>query len=214
MITNEYLERIKEGKIEIKKGNAKEFYSEGIVLDNEETIQADMIVSGSGYVAEYKFLSNEIKKILQYDDNSVLLSVILYRGMLHPQLPRLCFIGNFTSSVPGRFELQAEVGIRYLTERLLISTDELWEGVRTEEIIKNTDPKLYEPYSHPAHLAETMRLLEIELDFEFIKNELEFSNGPLLPQFFWLERPGQIDLAKMAIQELREKHPYQAEFFS
>ena len=119
------------------KGRVKEFCSNGIILTSGETIEADAVVLGAGYIAEFSFLSEEIKNILQYQENDPFLSVVTYRSMLHPILPRLCFVDSVFLAHPGRFEITAEIGVRYLLGELNVSEEEMWQGVRDEEFIRD-----------------------------------------------------------------------------
>ena len=48
----------------------------------------------------------------------------------------------------------------------------------------------------------------IQVDMEFMKNELGFSNGMMLPQFLFLEKSGQTELAKQVIAEIKAKYPH------
>ena len=54
---------------------------------------------------------------------------------------------------------------------------------------------------------ECLRILEIKVDFEIIKKELQFANGPFLPQMIWMDRPGQMELAKEIIAEIKARFP-------
>ena len=206
--SDSYLEAVASKKIELVKGSAKALCRNGVVLADGRQIEADVVVSATGYVADYSYLSEELKGILQYQDDNSLLSTIMYRSILHPALPRLCFVGNALAGNPGKFELPAEIGIRYLLGELNVSEEEMWQGVRDEEGIREKLGDFGSPYSYDEYLKETVRILGISIDSEFVKNELEFSKGPILPQMFWLERPGQVELAKQAIAEIKRKFPH------
>lgn len=105
-------------------------------------------------------------------------------------------------------ELPLEIGIRYVLGKLSISEEELWQGVRDEEFIRRRSTGSDILYPFTDMLKECMRILGIRLDMEFIRNELEFAKGPVLPQMLWLERPGQVDLAKTAIAEIKARYPH------
>ena len=207
-ITDEYCEAVSSRKIAVVKGKAKEFYSDGIILEDGSQLEADVVILGTGYCSDYLYFSEEIKSILQYDPNDPFLSLVLFRGILHPSLPRLFFAGTFLGGHSGRYELPNEIGIRQMLGKLHINEEELWQGVRDEEYIRIHARGVGIPYTFADYLKELLRILGIKIDMEFIKNELEFSKGPLLPQMLWLERPGQIDLAKTAIAEIKAKYPH------
>lgn len=212
-VTDDYIKAIKDQKIQMLYGGVKGFYSEGVIMDDGSLVQAEVVVTATGFISEYEFLSDEIKEILKYDNNNVLLTIILYRGLIHPSLPGLSFVGNITTAAPGKFELQAEIGVRYFAGKLQIPQERLWEGVRQEESIRQYTGRYWLPYTFHAYLVECLNLLEMNIDLDFITNELKFGEGPLLTQFFFLDRPGQVDVAKQVIEELRSKYPQNPNFF-
>ena len=205
--SEEYLSAVSSRRINMLKGRVKEFCSNGIILTSGEIIEADAVVLGAGYIAEFSFLSEEIKNILQYQENDPFLSVVTYRSMLHPALPRLCFVDSVFLAHPGRFEITAEIGVRYLLGELNVSEEEMWQGVRDEEFIRDNLRDFAVPYSYMEFFKECLRILEIKVDFEIIKKELQFANGPFLPQMIWMDRPGQMELAKEIIAEIKARFP-------
>ncbi|OMJ68861.1 hypothetical protein SteCoe_33553 [Stentor coeruleus] len=108
---DEYYEAVTERKITQIKGQAVDVYEYGVILSDGRQIEADIIALGTGFQPDYSFLSDEIKSIIQYDYNDRLNTTILCRSILYPDLPRLCFVGNFSSPAPGHIELQAEIGV-------------------------------------------------------------------------------------------------------
>jgi hypothetical protein len=47
----------------------------------------------------------------------------------------------------------------------------------------------------------------MNIDYEMIKNEFGYTNGPFLPYFFFMERPGQLERCREVVREIKEKHP-------
>ena len=206
--SEEYLEAISSKRISVVKGRAKEFYSGGLVLEDGSQVEAEVIVMGTGYTCDFSYFSEEIKAIVQYDPRDTTNPVQLFRGILHPSLPGLVFAGSTPGPQVGKVELPLEIGIRYVLGKLSISEEELWQGVRDEEFIRRRSTGSDILYPFTDMLKECMRILGIRLDMEFIRNELEFAKGPVLPQMLWLERPGQVDLAKTAIAEIKARYPH------
>lgn len=202
-----FLSSLKNKEIQLINGKAVGFYENGVVLEDGRKIETQAVLLGMGYNTDYSFLSDEIKEIIRYDENDCLLAACLYRSLIHPLLPRLAFIGYFLSTTPGRYELSAEIGVKYVIGKLEIPEEELWQGVRDDEFIRENSRKVGVPYSHNAYMKEQMRILGIKLDMEFINNELKFGKGPILPQFFFLERPGMKDLCRTVVREIKEKFP-------
>ena len=204
---DEYIDAVSSKRISLVRGKAEEFYTSGIRLADGTEIEADVVLLGAGYLTDYSFLSEEIKNIVQYREDDTFMPAALYRSIMHPALPGLFFAGIMLGPQTGRFELPIEVGIRHMLGKLNITEEELWQGVREEEFIRENMRDLYVPYGFADYLKELIRILEIKIDLEFIKNELEFSNGPLIPQMFWLEKHGQVEIAKQAIADIKARFP-------
>ena len=99
-------------------------------------------------------------------------------------------------------------GIRYLLGELNVTEEELWQGVRDEEYIRQNLKERGNPYGYSEFLKEMIRILGIQIDYQWIKTEFEYENGPFLPQMLWLDRPGQVELARTAILELKRRFPF------
>ncbi|OMJ82915.1 hypothetical protein SteCoe_16316 [Stentor coeruleus] len=203
--SDEFYSALKNKQINLVKGSAKGFYEKGVILEDGTKIEAEVVVLGLGYGADYGFLSEEIKDIIRYDGDNSFLPCTLYRGMIHPNLPGLAFIGNFLSGTPGRYELQAEIGVRWAIGMLEVQEDDFIQGLRDEEFIRANEKKIGMIYPNTFFIKEEMRLLGLMLDKKFIGEELEFSKGPMLPQFFFLEKPGMKELCVEIVKEIKAK---------
>ena len=206
-----YLEAVSAGKIEIVDDVIKELYESGIVLGDGTRIEADVLVFGTGFAVNYDFLSKELRRILKYEENCLGLSMSLYRSILHPELPRLCFVGNIKGGIPCRFELGAIVAVKHFTGTLDVSDEELWEGVRAEDRVRAAIPPKKIPYDPFSYLFDFLRIAKIEINTELIDNELGFKNGFFLPQFLALNNSEVLDACKRVIAEIKAKYP-QMEF--
>ena len=204
---DEYIDAVSSKRIPLVKGKVEEFYSEGVRLSDGTEIEADVVVLGTGYFTDYSFLSEEIRNIIQYREDDSFLPAALYRSIMHPALPGISFAGLMAGPHTGRYELPVEIGIRFMLGKLSITEEELWQGVRDEEFIRENLRDQYTTYAFTDYLRELIRILDIKIDMEFIKNELEFCNGPLIPQMFWLEKTGQIEIAKQAIADIKARFP-------
>lgn len=201
-----YYTAVSQGDIKCIRGSACRFYEEGIELANGDRVPADVVVIAMGYQANYSFLSEEIKDIIQYDSTDKLVPVVLYRAVCHPALPGLCFVGNFSNHAPG-FEVEAEMGVRYLIGSLQATSEEMWEGVRTEENIRKNGRNLIRAYDAVGFTKECLKNIGLSINYQKIKEELCFGNGPLLPCFYYMDRPGQYEVCRKTVQEIKEKYP-------
>ena len=200
-----YLQAISENKIELVQGEAKEFYENGIELVNGQKLEAEVVVSATGYHRSFRFLSKEIKEILKYDDSKPGLSMTMFRGIFHPKLHRFCFVGNVRAFIPARYELQAEVGVRYMIGQLNINPEIINQGILDEDFIRNNSSE--QDYDPKSYLHELLKILKSDIDLNFIKSELNFQNGMFLPQFLGLSNQQQLELCKNVIAEIKSRHP-------
>lgn len=203
---DEYYSAVSEGRIKCVKGSVKDLYENGVVLDTDEKVNADIIVLAMGYESNYSYLSEEIKGILKYNPKDKLVPVLLYRSICHPDLPGLCFVGNYSNHAPG-FEVEAELGVKFFLGQINAGVEEMRKGIDEEEFIRNYGKNLPRPYDPVGFVKECLRNIGISIDYEYIKNELMFANGPLLPCFYYLERPGQKEICRKAVMEIKEKYP-------
>ncbi|MGZ8241121.1 MAG: flavin-containing monooxygenase [Methylobacter sp.] len=84
----EVYQLMRQGKIKNRRTSIKEFTEEGMVLENGERIDCDIVIFGTGYKSNYSFLPEAFKKTQEAD------GVYLYRHIIHPALPNMAFIGR------------------------------------------------------------------------------------------------------------------------
>ena len=101
----EFYRLIRRGAIEAHRTEIAEFTSTGIVLRDGASIDADVVVLGTGWTSDYSFLPQEVQAALELQDDGL----YLYRHMVHPALPRLFFIGANASTFSNTttYSLQA-----------------------------------------------------------------------------------------------------------
>ena len=81
------------------------------------------------------------------------------------------------------------------------------EGVSQEDHIKESNQKFMYGYSASSYFYETLRILNINIDFNFIENELDFKNPLGLTSLLFLNSPEALDNAKKTIEEIYRKFP-------
>ncbi|OMJ93797.1 hypothetical protein SteCoe_3119 [Stentor coeruleus] len=202
-----FLDAVADGRIGLIKGEVEDFYENGIYLKTGEKIEADVVVAGTGYLTDFSFLSEEIKRIINYDAENANMPTILYRGMFHPELKGLAFAVPRMTPVGGRFELYAEICVRYLLGMLDLTEEEINQGIQIEMKVRNNiEEKL--SFSFIALKQDMLKLLGKNIDYDFIRNELQFSNGPVLPQFLYMDKPEIRELCFEVVREIKEKFPF------
>lgn len=200
-----YINAIANNRITLIQGEAKEFCENGITLNNGEHVPADIVVLATGYHRAFSFLSKKIKQIVKYNEEKPGLSMSLYRGIFHPDLPGFCFVGNVRAFIPARYELQAEIGVRFLLGNLGIGKSEMNQGVTDEDFIRNNG--VAEDYDPKSYLYELLKVLKFDVDLNFVREELEFENGMFLPQFLRVKEPAQMVLCRNVIEEIKSRYP-------
>jgi len=101
---------MKSGLIQAKKGCIKTVKPKSVVLANGEEIPADVILFGTGFRPNLDFLPQEIRSRKEED------GLWLYRQMIHPDFPTLCFLNSNTTTFTNI--TTASVQARWLVEMM------------------------------------------------------------------------------------------------
>jgi dimethylaniline monooxygenase (N-oxide forming) len=100
------------GAIEPVQGSIAAFGEQAVRLDDGRLIEADVVVLATGWETDYSFLPQTLQPRVAED------GIFLYRQMLHPDAPRLAFIGHAASiSSLLTYSLQAAWFATLLTGR-------------------------------------------------------------------------------------------------
>ena len=202
-----YFSSVSEGRINIIQGNAFEFYSDGIILEGGEKIEADTIVLCTGYCRNLAFLGKKLKTIIRYESESTGVGMSTFMSILHPNLPGFGFIGAVRSTFPCRFELQSRVALKWLQGTLDIPHEELVKFVESEHTIRCIPTNLNTFYNPFAYTQDLMKILDIHIDLSYLEHQLHFKNPFFLPQLINLDDPETLNHAKEVIRQLHEKYP-------
>ena len=96
-ISDEYLDLIREGQIEVIKGRLEGMNEDGSLSlsDSSQTIRdIDTVICCTGYTPHlHSFLSSSILEILEYDEEDTFCPLSLAWDVMHPSLPGLAFCG-------------------------------------------------------------------------------------------------------------------------
>ena len=116
----DFMDLIRAGQVVAHRTEIERFTPDGLVLKDGDDLDVDCVVFGTGWKADYGFLSPEIREILGDDEDGF----YLYRHMLHPDLPNLAFVGRastflsiVTYSVQARWLAEAVAGRVALPDR-------------------------------------------------------------------------------------------------
>ncbi|HET6231251.1 MAG TPA: NAD(P)-binding domain-containing protein [Longimicrobiaceae bacterium] len=107
--TDGFFPMVHEGRIRPVRGTVREARPGAVELDTGETVEADVVVFGTGFRQEVPFLPADVRARI-VDDAGVF---HLYRNLVHPDVPILGFVG-YNSSLYS--QLTSEIGARWLAE--------------------------------------------------------------------------------------------------
>jgi dimethylaniline monooxygenase (N-oxide forming) len=84
-----YYDFIMKGRVLPKRGEFKEFYSDGIILRSGERVPCDVAVLSLGIqTPDFRFLPTKYRYLMEKEGGAQ-----LYRHTIHPRIPRMSFIG-------------------------------------------------------------------------------------------------------------------------
>jgi len=100
----QFFRLIRKGAIQPRRSGVRGFGPSEVILDSGDRIAADLVVLATGWKTDYAFLANLVRARLQIGADGL----YLYRHIVHPDLPKLAFIGNAsTISSVLTYSLQA-----------------------------------------------------------------------------------------------------------
>jgi len=96
------------GLIKAKKGSIRAVKPKSVVLDSGDELPADVILFGTGFRPNLDFLPEEVRSKKEED------GLWLYRQMVHPDFPTLCFLNSNASTFTNI--TTASIQARWLAE--------------------------------------------------------------------------------------------------
>lgn len=109
-ITDRYLPAIEQGKINVLKCEILEFTENHIVVSkNDEiiNIECDAVIFCTGFEPKLDFLSEEIKKSIDYNPKDLLQPILLHKCTFTTYSDNLAFVGIYRGPYFAIMELQA-----------------------------------------------------------------------------------------------------------
>ena len=121
----EFYRLIRKGAIRARKMGVSAFTPSEIVLESGDKIATDLVVLATGWRTDYALLSKPVRARLQLEADGL----YLYRHILHPEQPRLAFIGNAsTISSVLTYSLQARWLGDLLAGKLVLPSQKAMHG--------------------------------------------------------------------------------------
>ncbi|MBT8103176.1 MAG: pentapeptide repeat-containing protein [Gammaproteobacteria bacterium] len=94
---------IHEDEIHAEQSSIDHFTENGVQLSNGKHVDADTVVLGTGWAYDHSFLPDTFEAVRETD------GLYLYRHILHPDFPRLAFVGlasTFSNSLSDHLEVR------------------------------------------------------------------------------------------------------------
>lgn len=135
LATDGMYDAVRKGRLGVRRASVRALHAGWVELDTGEWLQADAVVFGTGFRQQVPFLDEEVRRTVQ-DENGVF---HLYRNMVHPDVPRLAFVG-YNSSLYS--QLTSEVGSHWVArwfagelrlpprEQVLTTVQARWQWLR------------------------------------------------------------------------------------
>ncbi len=89
----EFYRLVRKGVIQPHRSGVSEFTPTGILLQNGEHVETDVVILATGWKTEYGFLPETVRSRLHFEEDGL----YLYRQMVHPDVGHLAFIGYATT---------------------------------------------------------------------------------------------------------------------
>jgi len=94
ILSYEFRDMLRAGTVSGQKGAIARFTETGVVLADGSTIQADMVIFGTGFTKSYAYLNTCLREQLSREQDGL----YLYRNMFPTKVSDLCFVGSEVST--------------------------------------------------------------------------------------------------------------------
>ncbi len=125
-----FYEYIQTGKIQTNKTGVARFTSSGVELTNGKSLEADIVIFGTGFTQNISFLEEKYRDIVRDEAGNF----HLYRTMIHPDIPNLGFIGyNSSMFSPFTSEVASWWMLEYIEGNLALpQSGEIYQEINTD----------------------------------------------------------------------------------
>jgi dimethylaniline monooxygenase (N-oxide forming) len=175
---DDYVEKVDNGSIEPIRAEIESITEQGVKLSNDEILQVDTIILGTGYKSDLSFLDEGLLKELHYSINKGTLNLSVLT-VFNPEVKKIAFVGGQYYAFFAALELEAMLAFQFFLNKY---------KPKDLKIRHNANEKLnYNNY--------TLRLAEqvgCEPNVDEIKNKdpelyQYLMKGPIIPQHFKLD---------------------------
>jgi dimethylaniline monooxygenase (N-oxide forming) len=153
-IRSEFLERVHNGTIKVHRAEVESFTETGIMLTNGETIEADVVISCTGYRRLRPYLPDDILRTSETPEHEA----DLYKLVVPARHPNIYFVGYIEAAGPSppameaqaRFAVGAIAGHVQLPEgEALLKEIRAWQAWHSKTFVRSerhVNTETYVPY--------------------------------------------------------------------
>ncbi|KAL3823695.1 hypothetical protein ACHAXA_007266 [Cyclostephanos tholiformis] len=180
-ISDEYLDLVREDKIEVIRGRLVGVDDDGrleinVTQSNSDNLnpqphttlldEIDDIICCTGFVPLlHEFLSPGILSTINYDPQDNFAPVTLAWDILHPSLPNLAFCGMYRGPYMGIMELQARLAAGVLSGRISLDVEQTRSALMASEAIRKATPRAQFPHFDYIGYMDTLSQLCYQGDY-------------------------------------------------
>lgn len=135
ILTYEYRDLLRSGRIQCIKGSIDHFTNDSVVLQDSTEVKADMVIYATGFKKNYTLFDGAVRENLDVQDDGL----YLYRNIIPPSVPDLAFIGSEVATFNNILThgLQALWLQRWLSGRMILPpTLEMQRSIAGEQMWK------------------------------------------------------------------------------
>ena len=207
VLSDTYIDYVKEGKITPVKSNIEDFDETGVYLNNGCHIPIDVVIYCTGYNLGLDYLDRPILEEIKYRPSHRRMPIITYKSTFIPGYENLAFIGQTTGLCFTGLELQAKWVSEVFSCRLSLPRSEIMRRY-VRDLEKNRDECNRLQYPYGSYVTIIDRIAE-EMAFVNCDRVLEkfFSCDPVIWAHFLGDRNSRLEM-------LRFTHRFKSNVFA
>lgn len=211
-ISDEYLDLVNEGKIEVVQGRLLGVGEDGTLQigdaqnANENTgshsevlSDIDHIICCTGYTPQlHDFISSDILSKLDYNPDDGFSPMTLAWDALHPSLPGLSFCGMYRGPYMGILELQARLAAGVMSGTITLEEEQIQSALETSRTIRNSIPAPQFPHFDYPGFMDTLSQLCYKGDYPKYNRDI---GDVVVPSFYQTDD----ELSQKCLSEIEEE---------
>ena len=168
-ISDEYLDLLREDKIEVVHGRLVDINDDGTLQidascgDNSTTSELndiDHVICCTGFMPKlHDFLSPDILSSIDYDQDDCFSPMTLAWDTLHPSLPNLSFCGMYRGPYMGIMEMQARLAAGVISGTIILEEEQIQSALKTSQSIRSSTPRAQFPHFDYPGFIDTLSTL-------------------------------------------------------